>query len=297
MLPRYLRGVIDRRPRLAPAGLTPIDLEARVQHARAVPASLLAYRSICGFVPADVLPPTYPHILATGVHLAMLGSRAFPVRVAGLVHLANRIELLEPIPNHVSLSLYCTLTGPEETALAQRFPLTRMARRGGRPVWRETMRFLARSPRPGKRSGSARKKQPSKDAETLACWGAPTDIGRRYAQVSGDYNPIHLFASTAKWFGFERAIAHGMWSLARSTASLAPAAEDRPMTVDARFLRPLLLPGEVELAVEPVASGERRFWLSSGRAGPVHLSGTLACDEPRERRDSRSSRRAPVGVS
>jgi acyl dehydratase len=257
----------------------------------------VAYRSICGFVPGDVLPPTYPHVLATGVHLAMLGSRAFPVRVAGLIHLANRIELLEPIPNHASLSFYCTLTGPEETGLGQEFSLTTTAQRKGQPVWRETMRFLARSPVPGKRSAAKNKNHPPADAETLACWGAPTGIGRRYAQVSGDYNPIHLFASTAKWFGFERAIAHGMWSLARSTASLSPLAGNRPMTVDARFLKPLLLPGEVELAVAAAAGDEQRFWLSSAGTGPVHISGTLACDEPQALRDSRSARRAAVGVS
>ena len=272
-----------------------------MQHARAEPASLLAYRSICGFVPGDMLPPTYPHVLATGVHLAMLGSRAFPVRVAGLIHLSNRIELLEPIPSEASLSLYCTLTGPEETGLGQEFSLVTTAKRNGRPVWREAMRFLARSPGQGKRptrqKNKKKKDHAPDDAETLACWGAPTAIGRRYAQVSGDYNPIHLFASTARFFGFDRAIAHGMWSLARSTASLAPNAGNGPLTVDARFLKPLLLPGEVELAVESVAGDERRFWLSSVGAGPVHLAGTLTCDEPQVRRDRRSARRAPVGVS
>lgn len=289
--------MIDRRPRLAPSGQPPVDLEARVQCARAEPKALQAYRSICGFVPGEVLPPTYPHILATGVHLAMLGSRAFPVRVAGLVHLANRIELLEPIPSQASLSLYCTLTGPEDTELGQEFSLTTTARRRSQPVWRETMRFLARSPRPGRRSGRKRRSQGPGDAPILACWGAPTDIGRRYAQVSGDFNPIHLFAATAKLFGFERAIAHGMWSLARSTASLAPYAGERPMTLEVRFRRPLLLPGEVELAVEPVASDQRRFWLSGAGTEAVHLSGSLVCDEPQGPCGSRSARRAALGVS
>ncbi len=243
------------------------------------------------------MPPTYPHILATGVHLAMLGSRAFPVRVAGLIHLANRIELLEPIPSQASLSLYCTLTGPEETGLGQEFSLTTTARRQGRAVWRETMRFLARGGQPAKRPASKKRNHRPGDAEPLACWGAPTTIGRRYAQVSGDFNPIHLFAATARLFGFERAIAHGMWSLARSTASLAPNAGNHPMSVDVRFIKPLLLPGEVELAVQPGAGNEQQFWLASADRGPVHLSGILACDEPQGLRDRGSARGAPVGVS
>jgi hypothetical protein len=38
----------------------------------------------------------------------------------------------------------------------------------------------------------------------LTRWKAPADIGRRYARVSGDYNPIHLSALTAKLFGFPK---------------------------------------------------------------------------------------------
>ena len=46
------------------------------------------------------------------------------------------------------------------------------------------------------------------------------DLGRRYAAISGDYNPIHLGALSAKLFGFKQAIAHGMWSKARCLAAL-----------------------------------------------------------------------------
>ena len=49
-------------------------------------------------------------------------------------------------------------------------------------------------------------------------WRLPADLGRRYASVSGDRNPIHLYGVTAKAFGFPRQIAHGMWSKARSIA-------------------------------------------------------------------------------
>ena len=48
----------------------------------------------------------------------------------------------------------------------------------------------------------------------------PGDIGRRYAAVSGDRNPIHLYPLTARAFGFPRAIAHGMWLKARTLAAL-----------------------------------------------------------------------------
>jgi acyl dehydratase len=51
---------------------------------------------------------------------------------------------------------------------------------------------------------------------------APADIGRRYGLVSGDMNPIHLSAPSAKLFGFRQAIAHGLWTKARALAAMLP---------------------------------------------------------------------------
>lgn len=54
-------------------------------------------------------------------------------------------------------------------------------------------------------------------------WDAPADTGRRYARVSGDWNPIHVSGLGAWLFGFAHPIAHGMWTKARALAALLPA--------------------------------------------------------------------------
>ena len=46
------------------------------------------------------------------------------------------------------------------------------------------------------------------------------DVGRAYAEVSGDHNPIHTSRIGARLFGFPRPIAHGMWTQARCLAAL-----------------------------------------------------------------------------
>jgi acyl dehydratase len=74
------------------------------------------------------------------------------------------------------------------------------------------------------------------------------DAGRRYASVSGDVNPIHLHALSARAFGFDRAIAHGMFSYARVLASLGarvPAAGSSTVW----FRKPVKLPSTTRLAV------------------------------------------------
>ena len=102
------------------------------------------------------------------------------------------------------------------------------------------------------------------DPPVTAHWRLPDDLGRRYAAVSGDHNPIHMHGLTAKAFGFPRAIVHGMWTKARCLASLRlPDA----YAVDVRFKKPILLPSKVTFG-----ETENRFAVHShleGRVSPL----------------------------
>ena len=97
-------------------------------------------------------------------------------------------------------------------------------------------------------------------------------FGLRYARVSGDYNPIHMFAATAKLFGFPRAIAHGLWNKGRALAELSARLPAAGYAVSVRFQKPVLLPAEVRLLTsEPGSHGQ--FSLL-GQDELVHMSGS-----------------------
>jgi hypothetical protein len=84
--------------------------------------------------------------------------------------------------------------------------------RDGELVWSATQSLLRVGVK--QTSGQPFTSQFASDT-ALSCqteFTAPADIGRRYGAVSGDRNPIHLTAVTAKLFGFQQAIAHGMWT-------------------------------------------------------------------------------------
>ncbi|MDI7027729.1 hypothetical protein QMO31_32275, partial [Pseudomonas aeruginosa] len=51
-------------------------------------------RQVCGFRDDGLLPPTYPHILAFPLQMALLTDKRFPFPLLGLVHLENRIDVL-----------------------------------------------------------------------------------------------------------------------------------------------------------------------------------------------------------
>ena len=130
------------------------------------------------------------------------------------------------------------------------------------------------APRPGRRrrrsaGGPDRRSRPGGSA-----WRLPADLGRRYAAVSGDHNPIHLYPLTARALGFPRQIAHGMWSLARCVAALENRLPDA-VTVDVAFKKPIFLPGTVAFGVDTTTEG-LAFALTSPKDGAPHLVGATS---------------------
>jgi acyl dehydratase len=98
-------------------------------------------------------------------------------------------------------------------------------------------------------------------------------LGRRYASVSGDRNPIHLHSLTARPLGFPSAIAHGMWTKARCLATLEGRLPDA-FAVDVRFRKPIRLPGRVEFA--SAANGEEiEFAVHDAKRQIPHLDGRI----------------------
>jgi acyl dehydratase len=198
--------------------------------------ALAKYAHLCGFTLRDELPPTYPHVLAFGSHMELL-ARA-PFSAVGVVHIANRITQHRPlrIGEELALSVRAGELRPHRRGRAFDFLTT--VRAGDELVWESASTNLKR----GEGDESVRDAWAFEDVPVLAQWRLPGDLGRRYAAVSGDHNPIHLHAWSARPFGFPRAIAHGMWTKARCLAALRlPGA----FTVEVRFKKPVLLPGTV----------------------------------------------------
>ena len=105
-------------------------------------------------------------------------------------------------------------------------------------------------------------------------WNVPGDIGRRYAAVSGDRNPIHLHPLTAKLFGMKAPIAHGMWTKARCLAALEGELPEA-YSVDVRFKLPIFLPAKVAFDASQRGGGWE-FSVTGAKDGKPHLSGEVA---------------------
>ena len=230
---------------------------------------LARYDRVCGFDVSDALPLTYPHVLAFGLQMTLLTHPAFPLPAAGLVHIANRIERRRRIDAREVLELRVSLEPVEPHPRGASFTMHTEVRSGDETVWVEWSTMLHRGKsRPGPTAppgppltaelhpGATAPPGPPLAAELPAdaVWRLAGDLGRRYASVSGDHNPIHLHALGAKVFGFPRPLAHGMWVKARCLAALGPELRGA-VTVEVAFRRPLLLPAVVSFAEARTGAG------------------------------------------
>jgi acyl dehydratase len=233
---------------------------------------LAAYDRVCGFRVSDTLPPTYLHMLAFPLHLALMTSGSFPLPAIGLVHIANRIEQHRPLDAGERFSLRVWATPIYPHPRGRQFMIRTEARVGSELVWQEASTNLARGR--GDESATAPEGPPS--AESLpatATWKLPGDLGRRYGSVSGDLNPIHVHPLTARLFGFPSAIAHGMWTKARCLAALDSELPER-FSVEVAFKRPILLPATVQFA-EVAAADAITFGVRSAQREQQHLDGLV----------------------
>lgn len=255
---RRLPGVGTPERRLPDEELVLPDVEIRREH-------LAAYDRVCTFEVRDEIPATYPHILAFPLAMELMTRASFPFPVVGLVHIENRIEQLRPIraDEPLTLRVRTDRLGPHDRGT--QFEIVADAHAGGEIAWRSTSLYLHRE---GGSSGASKNRSGEEPPEPSAELSVPGDIGRRYAAVSGDRNPIHLHPLTARLFGMPRPIAHGMWLKARCLA-LMGVLPDR-YAVDVSFKLPVQLPARVAFS-----SGDRGFALQDAKSGKPHLAGAI----------------------
>lgn len=255
--------------------------------------------------------PLYFYVLGQHAQLQLLAHKDFPFAPAGLVHLSNDVTLHGQFnaSEAYDLSLTARLVELNKAGFELEF-ITQFSQQGEIVVSNRTT-AMARAPLRRQRGLQAQNKadtktasaaqgassshqEPSQDTtEAMRQKGRqegrreipearltpsvslamPAKAGRQYAKVSGDYNPIHLSQTMARWFGFRHAIAHGMYSLMRVVSVVERQEGMQAQQINARFVRPVFLPSVSGLAHDFIGAG-CRFELSDEQ-GHLQLVGDI----------------------
>jgi acyl dehydratase len=233
---------------------------------------LAGYVRVCGFPLTDTLPPTYPHLLAFPLALRLLTAPELPFPAVGMVHVANRIELYRPLAADQPLDLAVHVEGLRPHPRGRQLDVVVVAEVGGTRMWREVSTYLHRERQPAGREPEPGGREPVD--RPAAVWRIGPEVGRAYAAVSGDRNPIHTSTLAARAFGFRGRIAHGMWTKARCLAQLGGRLPDA-YAAEVAFKAPVVLPATVGFSATAGAA-DLKFRLHDTNSGKPHLSGVVS---------------------
>jgi acyl dehydratase len=211
-------------------------------------------------------------MLAFPLSMQLMTDASFPFPVIGLVHINNRIELLRPIRDDERLTVSVRTENLRPHPKGKEFHVLAQAAVDSEVVWRSDSTYLRKGGGSGEKGDGKREEGPE-PADPSALWDVPDDIGRRYAKVSGDSNPIHLRRSTAMAFGMPRPIAHGMWTKARCLAALEGELP-HSFAVDVAFKLPVFLPAKVAFRTWEEGTA-RELSLRDHKSGKPHITGKV----------------------
>ncbi|MFJ6078160.1 MaoC family dehydratase [Pseudarthrobacter sp. NPDC092419] len=247
-------------------------------------ANLTAYQHLVGETASDVLPAGFLHALAFPVAMSVMNRDDFPLPLLGMIHLRNTVEQRAPVLFTDVLDIAASVAHLRGHRAGTQIDVIAEVRLSGAslPCWRGVSTYLAKGVfLPGIDKPTAPvQRQDFTAPDPTGVWQLGVDTGRAYAAVSGDFNPIHLSALSAKALGMRRSIAHGMYLASRALADVGPVRGDS-FTWDVAFDAPVFLPSRVALEIN-TAQDAAGSWKRSDfvawhpRTGRRHFSGSVS---------------------
>ena len=253
MFREYVKALFKRVDTRKLMQFKPPALPARI-YAKQMSVNKAHYQAFCkevGWNHESQLHPLYLQMLSLPLQMQCLLDKNSPFPLLGLIHCANDVKIMAQC--NIDMPFECRVKFSHVRAHNRGWEVdvSLQAFQSGQCVYHAVSSYLVKvkavhvAPRPSQsESNNVCVDSPKTKLATIE---ADASTGRRYAKISGDYNPIHLYALSARIFGFKRPIAHGMWTLARAISLIPLEHEQTLATVSCRFKRPIFLPSQINV--------------------------------------------------
>lgn len=248
------------------------DISIHLDKTSIHPDKVKRYNEVCGFQESITIPATYLHAYIFPMHTQLLSQPEVPFPLPGLIHFANSIKQYAPISFGQEFSVICKLGNLIAHEKGQGFEVLSYIEVNGKLVWEDESIYLYK----GKEGiGKVLEwRQPVLHENCIKeSWSLYQGMGFEFAMASGDFNPIHLHPLTAKLFGFERHIIHGMWS-AGKILSIFEKRMPESFELTIAFKVPIFLPASVIFRHERTEDGFDFDIVNNTQEKP-HLRGYL----------------------
>ncbi len=196
-----------------------------------------------------VAPPVFPVVAAFQSFMAAAMDPELGADLLRLVHGAEEHVLYRPLRPGDVLTVTPVLESIEQKDTGETFTAkATLSDPDGEPVAEVRGTMFIRGTGSGTRS-VALADEPTRDIVYEESTKIDEDQTRRYADASGDHNPIHLDPDTARMAGLPDVILHGMCTMAIATKAavngLAGGNPERIKRVGVRLSKPVFLGQEL----------------------------------------------------
>ncbi len=261
-----------------PSASTTVTLEAIQNYARACNETNPRYfdPSIPGGI---IAPPMFAVVMTWIPLIGVVTDPDLRADLLRLLHTAQEMEFLAPIRPGDKITGAARIESIEAAPGGEAITLALSATdHTGRPVNRARFTALIRS-----RRESAELRKATAEADTTRT-AAPlfsvaqtidSDQTPRYAEASGDRNPIHVDENVAKMAALPGIIVHGLCTMAFASRALVETicAGDplRLKRMGVRFARPVFPGDSITTSICPAASADRFTFTTANASGPIVL--------------------------
>ena len=236
---------------------------------------------------------SYYSLLIGKLQLIAISNTHFPLPILGAVHVSNDFILLKKPYDDIPFKIELRIHKFEKHRSGITFKLNSIISQNNEKIWNCTTTFLSR--------GTIRIKNVDNTSLNIKSIGTniqgmidalgnksndidikiPKNIGRTFASICGDYNPIHVSPFLAKLFGFKCCIAHGICIYAKSLTQInkIDIPNHYPLHASVTFLSPIFLPSTATIQSTFVSkekdSSNNTLFISIHSSSKLCIVGTI----------------------
>ena len=220
VIPTYWQALTKKRKGVEKEEELP-SIEGTIHSIEVDKTNLNLYRKLClieeNHINSDsFLPVLYPHVIAGVLHLHIMTHPQFPLKLLGAIHKYNTFDIKRPIKIDEKFSIRAWIGSTRYLPSGVEFDLHTEVKVGSELVWSETSTYFKRQRFNVHQTHTPPFIEAIDATNEIASWKLDPWLGKKYATVSKDFNPIHLNKYLAKFFGFHKDLAHGMCTAAQA---------------------------------------------------------------------------------
>lgn len=225
------------------------SIAARWRGYRARDRDVADFCALAGVWPGDALSLLFPHAIGFRLALAILCHPRFPVPIWRVLFVRAHLLQHRPIPRGAVLDFDARIAGHRVLEKGLEVDVrTTVGFDVGDVSWESLDTFYAR----GSFGAPAAEASPLAEAPSVASdnetrWRMPERGGRRFAELTGDYNPLHLWTRYARRAGFPAAFLHAQRALGYCITHPHAPTPDEPQRLDAWIKGPVPYGADVTL--------------------------------------------------